>query len=65
MSRGQRGGSLTVVNLSFYTGAATFLSSSSSFILTRADPVPDPLLFRKSGSAGNRTRDLWVSSQKL
>jgi hypothetical protein len=29
------------------------------------DPVPDPLLFRKSGSAGNRKRDLWVSSQKL
>jgi hypothetical protein len=24
------------------------------------DPVPDPLLLRKSGSAGNRTRDLWV-----
>jgi hypothetical protein len=23
------------------------------------DPVPDPLLLRKSGSAGNRTRDLW------
>jgi hypothetical protein len=21
------------------------------------DPVPDPLLLRKSGSAGNRTRD--------
>jgi hypothetical protein len=29
------------------------------------DPVPDPLLLRKSGSAGNRTRDLWVSSQEL
>jgi hypothetical protein len=24
------------------------------------DPVPDPLLLRKSGSAGNRTRDLLV-----
>jgi hypothetical protein len=23
------------------------------------DPVPDPLLLRKSGSAGKRTRDLW------
>jgi hypothetical protein len=31
----------------------------------RADPVPDPLLIRKSGSAGNKTRDLWVSSQEL
>jgi hypothetical protein len=29
------------------------------------DPVPDPLLLRKSSRAGNRTRDLWVSSQKL
>jgi hypothetical protein len=29
------------------------------------DPVPDPLLLRKFGSAENRTRDLWVSSQEL
>jgi hypothetical protein len=29
------------------------------------DPVPHSLLLRKYGSAGNRTRDLWVSSQKL
>jgi hypothetical protein len=29
------------------------------------DPVPDPLLLRKSGSAGNRTQDLWICSQKL
>ena len=29
------------------------------------DPVPDPLLHRKSGSAGNRTRDLCICSQKL
>jgi hypothetical protein len=29
------------------------------------DPVPDPLLLRESGSAGNITRDLWVSSQEL
>jgi hypothetical protein len=29
------------------------------------DPVPDPLPLRKSGRAGNRTRDLWLSSQKL
>ena len=28
------------------------------------DPVPDPLLLRKSGSAGNRTRDLCICSQK-
>jgi hypothetical protein len=29
------------------------------------DPVLEPLLLRKSGSAGNRTRDLRISSQKL
>jgi hypothetical protein len=29
------------------------------------DPVPDPLLLRKSGSPGNRTRVLWICSQKL
>jgi hypothetical protein len=41
----------------FKTGAVTFLSSISSFVLTRlSGPVPDPLLFFFSGSAGNRTR---------
>jgi hypothetical protein len=29
------------------------------------DPVPDPLLLRKSGSAGNRIRDLWTCSEEL
>ena len=29
------------------------------------DPVPDPLLLRKSGNAGDRTRDLCICSQKL
>jgi hypothetical protein len=29
------------------------------------DPVPDPLLLRKSWSARNRTQDLWICSQKL
>jgi hypothetical protein len=29
------------------------------------DPVPDSLLLRKSGSAGNRTRDFWICSQEL
>jgi len=29
------------------------------------DPVPDPLLLRKSGSAGDRTRDLCICRQKL
>jgi hypothetical protein len=26
---------------------------------------PEPLLLRKSGSAGNRTRNLWICSQEL
>jgi hypothetical protein len=29
------------------------------------DPVPDPLLLRKSVSAGNLTRNLWVSGEEL
>jgi hypothetical protein len=29
------------------------------------DPVPDPLLPRKSTRAGNPTRDLWICSQEL
>jgi hypothetical protein len=29
------------------------------------DHVPDPLLLRKFGGTGNRTRDLWVSNQEL
>jgi hypothetical protein len=29
------------------------------------DPVPDPLLLRKSGSSGNRTRDLGICNQEL
>jgi hypothetical protein len=28
-------------------------------------PVPDPLLLRKSGSARNRTQDIWICSQEL
>jgi hypothetical protein len=27
------------------------------------DPVPDPLLLRKSGNARNGAQDLWVSRQ--
>jgi hypothetical protein len=29
------------------------------------DPIPDSLLLRKYGSAWNRTRGLWICSQKL
>jgi hypothetical protein len=39
-------------------------SDTSSF-MEILDSVPDPLLLRKSGSAGNRTRDPWICSQEL
>jgi hypothetical protein len=40
--------------------------SSSSVILTRLSrPRSIPILLRKSDSAGNRTRDLWVCSEVL
>ena len=65
MSRGKRKGSPRPLISVFWTGAAAFYSSSSSIDLNWVDPVPDPLLLRKSGSAGNRTRDLCIRSQTL
>jgi hypothetical protein len=54
----------TAVNLGFldryFLEIAPWLSS-----VGWVDPVPDPLLLRKSGSAGNRTRELWICSQEL
>jgi hypothetical protein len=67
VSRGQRGGSPTFVNLSFLDRSRYF-SFNYPLIYPHkgwADPVPDPLLLIKSGSTGNRIRDLWVSSQEL
>jgi hypothetical protein len=29
------------------------------------DPVPDPILLRKTGSAGNGTPGLWIYSHEL
>jgi hypothetical protein len=29
------------------------------------DPLPEPLVLRKSGSTGNQTRDLWICRQEL
>jgi hypothetical protein len=66
MLSGQRGGTPTVVNLSFlyrnlyFCQVAPHLSSRG-----RVDPIPDTLLFKKSGSAQNRTRDLWICSQEV
>jgi hypothetical protein len=67
VSRGQCGGTPTVFNLSFLDRSRYF-SFKQPLIYSHkgwVEPVPDPLLLRKSGSAGNRIRDLWVSSQKL
>jgi hypothetical protein len=67
VSRDQRGGKTTAVNLSFLDRTHHFFfqvvphSGSRSWV----DPVPDPLLLGKSGGAGNRTRDLLICSQEL
>jgi hypothetical protein len=65
--RGQRNGSLRPLISVFKTGAATSPIQVAPQLSLRGwvDPVPDPLLLRKSGSAGNRTRDLWICSQEL
>jgi hypothetical protein len=62
VSRGQRGGSLTSVNLSFLDRSRYFFFKVVPRLSSRrwVDPVPDLLLLRKSGSAENRTRDLCV-----
>jgi hypothetical protein len=61
ISRCQRDGSPRPLISVFKAGAAIFQLSSRGWV----DSVPSPLLLRKSGSAGNRTRDLWICSQEL
>jgi hypothetical protein len=56
----------TTVNLDFLDRSHSFLEiapqlSSRGWV----DPVPDPPLLRKSGSARNRTWDLQICSQEL
>jgi hypothetical protein len=57
----------TVVNIGFIDRSRYFSFQVAPQLSSRGsvDPVPDPLLLRKSGSAGNRTRDLWICRQKL
>jgi hypothetical protein len=57
----------TAVNISFLDQSRYFFIQIAPQLSSRGwvDPVPDLLLFRKSGRAGNRTRDLWICSQKL
>jgi hypothetical protein len=57
--RDQRGGSPSPEPLLFFQAAPQL--SSRGWV----DPIPDLLLLRKSGSAVNQTRDLWVTSQEL
>jgi hypothetical protein len=67
VSRGQCDGTPAVVNVSFLDRSRYFFFQVAPHLSSRAwvDPVPDPLLLRKFGSAGNRTQDLWVCSQEL
>jgi hypothetical protein len=67
VTRGQRGGSPTIVNLRFLD-RSRHVPLKLLFIYPHkgwANPGPDPMLLRKSDSAGNRPLDLWVCSQKV
>jgi hypothetical protein len=56
-----------IPHLSFLDHSRYFFFQVAPQLSSRGwvDSVPDTLLLRKSGSAGNRTRDLWASSQEL
>jgi hypothetical protein len=51
--------------LGFLDRSRYHLLRNNSSIVLWVDPVPDPLLLRKSRSLGNRTRDFWICSQEL
>jgi hypothetical protein len=57
----------TVVNLDFLDRSRYFFFKVAPQLSSRGwvDPVPDPLILRKSGSPGNRSQDFWICSQKL
>jgi hypothetical protein len=57
----------TAVNFGFLGWSRYFSIQVAPQLSSRGwvDPVPDPLLLRKSGIARNRTRDLWIRSQEL
>ena len=65
VSRGQRNGSPRPLISVYRTWIATYFIQVAPQLTSRVHPVPDPLPLRKSGSAGNRTRDLCICSQKL
>ena len=66
VSRGQRNGSPRPLISVYRTCIATYFIQVAPQLTSRGwvYPVPDPLPLRKSGSAGNRTRDLCICSQK-
>jgi hypothetical protein len=65
VSRGQSGENPTAVNISSLDRNRYFFFQVAPHLSSRGwvGPVPDPLLLRKSGSAGNGTQDLCVCSQ--
>jgi hypothetical protein len=56
-----------VVSLGFLDRSRYYFFQVASQLSSRGwvDPVPHPLLLRKSGSAGNRTQDFSICTQKL
>jgi len=69
VSRGQRDGSPQPLISVYRTWIATYFIQVAPQLTSRdsrgwVHPVPDPLPLRKSGSAGNLTRDLCICSQK-
>jgi hypothetical protein len=56
-----------VVNLGFLDRIRYFFLQVAPLLSSRGwvDLVPDLRFLRKCGSPGNRTRDLWICSQKL
>jgi hypothetical protein len=67
VSRGQGGGTPTAVNLCLLDRSRCFVFEAAPHLSKRGwvDPIPEPLLRRKSGRAENRNRDLWVCNQEL
>jgi hypothetical protein len=57
----------TAVKLSFLDRSRYFFIQVIPKLSSRGwvDPVSEPLLLRKFGTAENRTRDLWICNQKL
>jgi hypothetical protein len=67
VSRGQHNGSPQPLISVYRTWIATYFIQVAPQLTSRGWVylIPDPLPLRKSGSAGNRTQDLCICSQKL